>query len=134
MVGTRPISSGVDVERASAGGVKVPQIHHYFHHLPPPPMRKAKPSARAAGKTPTAKPSSSTKKKSPGFSLEEVNRIKAERESRRQAIKDAKEASARKAKAYKDAGIVGDVDFLEMIEEWHVSHRKSLYSKPPKES
>ena len=35
---------------------------------------------------------------------------------------DAKQGAKDKAQAYKDAGIVGDVDFLEMIAEWHDRH------------
>ena len=80
-------------------------------------------SARKGGGPTTPRNAEKTRKaKSPGFSLEEVNRIKEEREARRNAMKAAKEASAQKAKAYKDAGIVGDVDFLEMIDEWHATH------------
>ena len=36
-------------------------------------------------------------------------------QSRRKAMADAKQGARDKAKAYADAGIVGDIDFLEMI-------------------
>jgi hypothetical protein len=36
-------------------------------------------------------------------------------QSRRTAMADAKQGAKDKAQAYADAGIVGDVDFLEMI-------------------
>ena len=50
-----------------------------------------------------------------GFSLDKLEAIKKEREARRKAQTDAKTARADKAKAYADAGIVGDIDFMEMI-------------------
>ena len=48
--------------------------------------------------------------------------IKADRESRRKQMADVKQGRIDKAQAYADAGIVGDVDFLEMIGEWQAKH------------
>jgi hypothetical protein len=79
-----------------------------------PPPAAAKPAARSAP--------AGAAKKSPApaaagaFDLDKIKQIEADRKARRQGAAQAKTDAVAKVQAYKDAGIVGDYQFIEMIQ------------------
>lgn len=82
----------------------------------PPVSGPPKGAPASVGKSPA--PAATKSPTSGGFDLEKIKAIEAERKARRAAATNAKVAAVQKAQAYKDAGIVGDVDFIEMIQVW----------------